>query len=130
MAECEKGFTGGTRIHRVTVVAAEVCMQASMCQSPDRCGCFTDGTLLCGLQAEDLPICWICLDGPSIDRPLMHPCRCPSYVHSTCIARWQLQSAGTRWVHIRAVQHSFWTLWMSEALFAARRFGPVCLTAA
>lgn len=49
-------------------------------------------------QAEDLPVCWICLDGPSIDRPLMHPCRCPSFVHSTCIARWQLQSAGTRWV--------------------------------
>lgn len=69
MADCEKGTSGHPRVHRVTVVAAE---------------------------AEDLPICWICLDGPTIDRPLMHPCRCPSYVHASCIARWQLQSAGTR----------------------------------
>eukprot|EP00877_Chromochloris_zofingiensis_P005715 jgi/Chrzof1/15144/Cz09g28230.t1 len=47
-------------------------------------------------EAEDIPVCWICLDGHSIERPLMHPCRCPSYCHASCIARWQLQSAGSR----------------------------------
>lgn len=47
-------------------------------------------------EAEDLPICWICLDGPQPDKPLIHPCRCPSFCHASCIARWQLQSAGTR----------------------------------
>ncbi|KAI8462819.1 MAG: hypothetical protein J3K34DRAFT_389394 [Monoraphidium minutum] len=47
-------------------------------------------------EADDCPICWICLDGPGPDRPLVHPCRCPSWVHAPCIARWQLQSAGTR----------------------------------
>jgi hypothetical protein len=48
------------------------------------------------LQADDCPVCWICLDGPGPDRPLVHPCRCPSWCHAGCIARWQLQSAGTR----------------------------------
>ncbi len=53
-------------------------------------------TLWC-LQAEcDAPVCWICLDGPSTGHPLTHPCSCPSYVHSQCLARWQLQSAGSR----------------------------------
>eukprot|EP00775_Hariotina_reticulata_P001561 gene1561-1901_t len=46
-------------------------------------------------EAND-DVCWICLDGPSLDRPLQHACRCPSWTHATCIARWQLQSAGTR----------------------------------
>ncbi|GBF92301.1 hypothetical protein Rsub_05384 [Raphidocelis subcapitata] len=47
-------------------------------------------------EADDSPICWVCLDGPAPDRPLVHPCRCPSWCHARCIARWQLQSAGTR----------------------------------
>ncbi|KIY97398.1 hypothetical protein MNEG_10565 [Monoraphidium neglectum] len=47
-------------------------------------------------EADDCPVCWICLDGPGPDRPLVHPCRCPSWCHAGCIARWQLQSAGTR----------------------------------
>uniref|UniRef100_A0A383V3F1 RING-CH-type domain-containing protein n=1 Tax=Tetradesmus obliquus TaxID=3088 RepID=A0A383V3F1_TETOB len=45
---------------------------------------------------DDLPICWICLGHSEPDRPLTHPCRCPSWCHATCVARWQLQSAGTR----------------------------------
>lgn len=48
------------------------------------------------MQADDCPVCWICLDGPAPERPLVHPCRCPSWCHAACIARWQLQSAGTR----------------------------------
>lgn len=45
---------------------------------------------------EDTPICWICLDPACPDRPLTRPCKCPRYCHPTCLARWQLQSAGTR----------------------------------
>ncbi|MEW5307912.1 MAG: hypothetical protein WDW38_010561 [Sanguina aurantia] len=41
-------------------------------------------------------VCWICLDGSSPARPLMCPCKCPRAVHAQCIARWQLQSAGSR----------------------------------
>lgn len=48
------------------------------------------------LAGEDKPICWICLDVGSDQRPLTQPCRCPRYCHSVCIARWQLQSAGSR----------------------------------
>lgn len=78
-------------------MAAEVRIQAAWPPNVIALPVFPYGTAVAS-QAEDLPICWICLDGPSIDRPLMHPCRCPSFVHSSCIARWQLQSAGTRWV--------------------------------
>lgn len=46
--------------------------------------------------AEEIPVCWICLDPGSPDRPLALPCRCPRYCHNVCLARWQLQSAGTR----------------------------------
>lgn len=45
---------------------------------------------------EDTPICWICLDAASADSELVRPCRCPRYCHALCIARWQLQSAGSR----------------------------------
>ena len=41
-------------------------------------------------------MCWVCLDQGSAEKPLIHPCSCPSFCHAGCIARWQLQSAGTR----------------------------------
>ncbi|KAL3130999.1 hypothetical protein ABBQ38_000323 [Trebouxia sp. C0009 RCD-2024] len=45
---------------------------------------------------EDTPICWICLDGAKNESALMRPCNCPRYAHGGCLARWQLQSAGSR----------------------------------
>ena len=42
---------------------------------------------------EDTPLCWICLD---IGGELVYPCKCPRSAHARCLARWQLQSAGTR----------------------------------
>ncbi|KAA6426268.1 MAG: zygote specific ZYS1 [Trebouxia sp. A1-2] len=45
---------------------------------------------------EDAPICWICLDVGRADTALMRPCNCPRYAHAGCLARWQLQSAGSR----------------------------------
>ncbi|EFJ44794.1 hypothetical protein VOLCADRAFT_46968, partial [Volvox carteri f. nagariensis] len=36
--------------------------------------------------------CWICLD----DDPHPAPCKCPSYVHRFCLARWQLERLGRR----------------------------------
>jgi len=39
-------------------------------------------------------VCWICLDGAGAQE-LARPCRCPRLVHKQCLARWQLQSAGT-----------------------------------
>ena len=46
---------------------------------------------------QDTPICWICLDTGG---ELIFPCRCPRTAHRKCLARWQLQSAGTRFVVI------------------------------
>eukprot|EP00889_Picochlorum_renovo_P002150 jgi/Picre1/29180/NNA_004573.t1 len=42
---------------------------------------------------DDAPLCWICLD---IGGELIYPCKCPRTAHKRCLARWQLQSAGTR----------------------------------
>ncbi|GFR40564.1 hypothetical protein Agub_g1140 [Astrephomene gubernaculifera] len=49
-----------------------------------------------GANDEPGDVCWVCLDGPSPGKPLIRPCKCPRYCHSVCIARWQLQSAGSR----------------------------------
>ncbi|GIL83870.1 hypothetical protein Vretimale_10882 [Volvox reticuliferus] len=48
-----------------------------------------------GLQ-EPAEVCWVCLDAASPGKPLIRPCKCPRYCHGVCIARWQLQSAGSR----------------------------------
>lgn len=45
---------------------------------------------------QDTPVCWICLDASTSENPLFLPCSCPRYCHAKCLARWQLQSAGTR----------------------------------
>ncbi|KXZ53526.1 hypothetical protein GPECTOR_7g976 [Gonium pectorale] len=45
---------------------------------------------------EQADVCWVCLDGPAPGRPLIRPCKCPRYCHGVCIARWQLQSAGSK----------------------------------
>ena len=45
---------------------------------------------------SDAAVCWICLDGARPDAPLSHACACPRWTHSACLARWQLQSAGTK----------------------------------
>jgi hypothetical protein len=45
------------------------------------------------LSSDDSPMCWICLD---LGGELVYPCRCPRMAHKACLARWQLQSAGTR----------------------------------
>lgn len=39
--------------------------------------------------------CFICLADGTPDRPLQRPCPCPRPVHATCLARWQLNKAGT-----------------------------------
>lgn len=45
---------------------------------------------------EDPPVCWICLDCGTPTQPLARVCKCPRQAHLNCVARWQLQSAGTR----------------------------------
>ena len=42
--------------------------------------------------------CWVCLAPSDQARPLVQPCRCPRPVHQACLARWQLQSVGRRYV--------------------------------
>lgn len=39
-------------------------------------------------------MCWICLEPGTVHNDLRQPCQCPRYVHTRCLARWQLQSAG------------------------------------
>ena len=49
------------------------------------------------LQGDDEDVCWICLENHLPGRELVPmPCKCPRFVHSKCIMRWQLQSAGSR----------------------------------
>ncbi|KAG1673427.1 hypothetical protein FOA52_002192 [Chlamydomonas sp. UWO 241] len=51
----------------------------------------------CSTNSEEADVCWICLDGSDEpDNPLCRPCSCPRYSHAPCLARWQLQSAGSR----------------------------------
>jgi len=45
---------------------------------------------------DDKEICWICLDTGSEDNVLVAPCKCPRKAHAKCLARWQLQSAGSK----------------------------------
>jgi len=42
--------------------------------------------------------CWVCLAPDDQAQPLVQPCRCPRPVHQACLARWQLQSVGRRYV--------------------------------
>ena len=45
---------------------------------------------------SDQAVCWICLDAARPDAPLGRACACPRHTHAQCLARWQLQSAGSR----------------------------------
>lgn len=47
-------------------------------------------------NCSDPDVCWICLDSSTSACQLIRPCACPRTTHAKCIARWQLQSAGTR----------------------------------
>lgn len=55
-----------------------------------------DVTRALDVDAEETVLCWICLDGGEPGRALILPCNCPRHVHANCLARWQLQSAGSR----------------------------------
>ena len=51
------------------------------------------GEVLSAMQDPD--VCWICLDDSG---PLASACECPNRLcHPDCLARWQLQSAGSRY---------------------------------
>uniref|UniRef100_A0A383VT68 RING-CH-type domain-containing protein n=1 Tax=Tetradesmus obliquus TaxID=3088 RepID=A0A383VT68_TETOB len=45
-------------------------------------------------DSEDFDVCFICLDGPRQQEPLVSPCSCPRKVHAACLAKWQLNCAG------------------------------------
>ena len=47
---------------------------------------------------EAEPSCWVCLGPGDQAQPLAQPCRCPRPIHQACLARWQLQSVGRRYV--------------------------------
>ena len=48
--------------------------------------------------ANDHRRCWICLEDERAG-PLAWPCLCPRAAHAKCIARWQLQRAGSEEEH-------------------------------
>ena len=45
---------------------------------------------------DNKDVCWICLEEEKSDHCLVAPCKCPRKAHSKCLARWQLQSAGSK----------------------------------
>eukprot|EP00951_Prasinocladus_malaysianus_P012040 scaffold89465_cov47-Prasinocladus_malaysianus.AAC.1 len=54
-------------------------------------------TLTSAFAVQEEDVCWICLEAGTTALPLgSMPCKCPRFAHDKCIARWQLQSAGTR----------------------------------
>lgn len=72
-------------------------------KAPAKLVVFWPAIQLCNLMPcfcvlQDAPICWICLDGPRSEANLVQPCNCPRHAHAHCLARWQLQSAGSRQV--------------------------------
>lgn len=54
--------------------------------------------LSCLSKCEPDDFCWICMEGERPGSPLVQRCACPRVVHDKCIARWQLQSAGKKYV--------------------------------
>eukprot|EP00951_Prasinocladus_malaysianus_P045601 scaffold610712_cov42-Prasinocladus_malaysianus.AAC.1 len=46
-------------------------------------------------DSDDKEACWICLDEGTDDDGLVSNCKCPRKAHAKCLARWQLQSAGS-----------------------------------
>lgn len=58
--------------------------------------CFSTSDHSTPPSEEEKNVCWICLEGDKPSCPLERPCSCPRYCHLRCLARWQLQSAGTR----------------------------------
>ena len=45
---------------------------------------------------DNKDVCWICLEEETEDQCLVAPCKCPRKAHPKCLARWQLQSAGSK----------------------------------
>ena len=45
---------------------------------------------------ENKDVCWICLEAEKEGHSLVSPCKCPRKAHPKCLARWQLQSAGSK----------------------------------
>lgn len=55
---------------------------------------------------DEKETCWICLDGSEDEHALVAPCKCPRKAHAKCLARWQLQSAGSKEeTHCRFCNH-------------------------
>jgi E3 ubiquitin-protein ligase DOA10 len=61
----------------------------------DACAVIEHAAQAACCEAEE-ETCWICLDGPKEDHPLVRPCSCPRTVHASCLAKWQLTSAGRK----------------------------------
>jgi len=60
----------------------------------------------CDSDPDEKEICWICLDGNEDEHALVAPCKCPRKAHAKCLARWQLQSAGSmEETHCRFCNH-------------------------
>lgn len=78
-------------------------------------------------------VCWVCLEEASGKRHLYQPCSCPRSVHKQCLARWQLHSAGTKWVltlgrkglFVRYVSANDTAL---ETCLTNSRFVSICIT--
>jgi hypothetical protein len=45
---------------------------------------------------DDDDVCWVCLEGSLPDNLIKSPCNCSQFSHTACLARWQLQSVGTK----------------------------------
>ncbi|KAK9804179.1 hypothetical protein WJX73_009336 [Symbiochloris irregularis] len=88
-------------LHEVQPVSAEADGQSRRKRNTGESFSFAancaEGQASCSVEVpQDAPVCWICLDGPSSLACLVQPCRCPRFAHAHCLARWQLQSAGSR----------------------------------
>mmetsp|Transcript_2518 Transcript_2518/g.6705 ORF Transcript_2518/g.6705 Transcript_2518/m.6705 type:complete len:300 (+) Transcript_2518:1592-2491(+) len=79
-----------TRTHAEMGVPAQALRVCSVDSSSTPCT-----SSVCEQESASDELCWICLDGDTRANPLSRPCKCPRFSHAACLARWQLQSAGS-----------------------------------
>jgi len=82
-------------------------------------------------EQDDKEVCWICLDGGSEENGLVAPCKCPRKAHAKCLARWQLQSAGSKEeTHCRFCNHELpnWRAALTPVSQAKATKSPLVVT--
>jgi RING-variant domain len=91
----QSNLTANSSRHRAPSVelSGDVKARTTLCGCISDMECASTGAPVSAHNAAAQE-CWICLG--TAKGALTQPCRCPGFAHRACLARWQLQKAGTR----------------------------------